>query len=102
VQELLEAGVKVYMYTGGFNHSKLIIIDDGFCSVGSANIDTRSFEDNFEVSALIYDRSVASVLVEAYEADLRSSHLLSVEEWERRSNWSGALESLARLLSPLL
>jgi cardiolipin synthase len=102
VQELLEAGVKVYMYTGGFNHSKLIIIDDGFCSVGSANIDTRSFEDNFEVSALIYDRSVAGVLVEAYEADLRSSHLLSVEEWERRSNWSGALESLARLLSPLL
>jgi cardiolipin synthase len=102
VQELLEAGIKVYMYQGGFNHSKLVIIDDGFCSVGSANMDVRSFEDNFELSALVYDRGVTDELEAGFRADLRTARLLSLEEWERRSNWSGALESLARLLSPLL
>jgi cardiolipin synthase len=102
VQELLEAGVKVYMYRGGFNHSKLVIIDDDFCSVGSANIDNRSFDDNFEVSALIYDRWVAAELESGYEADLRSSHRVTLEMWDRRAHWKNALESLARLLSPLL
>jgi cardiolipin synthase len=102
VQELLEAGIKVYMYQGGFNHSKLVIIDGEFSSVGSANMDTRSFEDNFELSALIYDRAVAARLEAGYEADLRSSRPVTLEEWEARSDWNGALESLARLLSPVL
>jgi cardiolipin synthase len=102
VQELLEAGIKVYMYQGGFNHSKLVIIDGEFCSVGSANLDMRSFEDNFEVSALIYDRRVAESLEAAYHADLRCSRLITLAEWEMRPDSQGALESLARLLSPLL
>ncbi len=102
VQELLEAGIKVYMYTGGFNHSKLIIIDGEFCSVGSANMDIRSFEDNFELSALIYDRTLAAELETSYETDLRSSHLVTLSEWEMRSWWKSTLEALARLLSPLL
>ena len=102
VQELLEAGIGVYTYQGGFNHSKLIIIDGDFCSVGSANIDMRSFEDNFEVSALIYDREVAARLEAGYEADLRSSSRVVLSEWEARPARHGALESLARLLSPLL
>ncbi len=102
VQELLEAGIKVYMYRGGFNHSKLIIIDGEFSSVGSANMDTRSLEDNFELSALIYDRGVAAGLEAGFEADLRSSRRVTLTEWEKRSDWNGALESLARLLSPLL
>lgn len=102
VQELLEAGIKVYAYQGGFNHSKLIIIDGDFCSVGSANMDTRSFEDNFELSALIYDRGVAARLEAGYETDLRSSNPISLDEWEARPNRHGAMESIARLLSPLL
>jgi cardiolipin synthase len=102
VQELLEAGIKVYMYQGGFNHSKLLIIDGEFSSVGSANMDMRSFEENFELSALIYDRTVAAELEAGFEADLRSSQLVTLPEWEMRPNRLGALESLARLLSPLL
>ncbi len=102
VQELLEAGIKVYMYQGGFNHSKLIIIDGDFSSVGSANIDMRSFEDNFEVSALVYDRGVASSLEAGFVADLRVSRLVTLDEWAARSNWNGAMESIARLMSPLL
>jgi cardiolipin synthase len=102
VQELLEAGIKVYMYQGGFNHSKLIIIDGDLCSVGSATMDVRSFEDNFELSALIYDRELTEILEAGYEADLRSSHLVTLREWDARPNRHGAFESLARLLSPLL
>jgi cardiolipin synthase len=102
VEELLEAGIRVYMYQGGFNHSKLVIIDGDFCSVGSANMDERSFEDNFELSALIYDRTVAGVLEAGFEADLRSSRLVTLAAWEARPNRHAASESLARLLSPLL
>jgi len=102
VEELLEAGIRVYTYQGGFNHSKLVIIDGDFCSVGSANMDTRSLEDNFELSALIYDRTVAAELKASYEADLRSSHAVTLDEWRARSRWKGARESLARLLGPLL
>lgn len=102
VQELLEAGIKVYFYQDGFNHSKLIIIDGDFCSVGSANMDIRSFEDNFEVSALIYDKTLAAELETSYKADLRKSRLVTQAHWEQRSAWNATLESLARLLSPLL
>ncbi|MDR2883263.1 MAG: cardiolipin synthase [Alistipes sp.] len=102
VEELLEAGIRVYMYQGGFNHSKLVIIDGEFSSVGSANIDTRSFDDNFEVSALIYDRAVAARLESDFAADLRTSREVTPADWERRPSRLAALESMARLLSPLL
>jgi cardiolipin synthase len=102
VQELLEAGIKVYMYYGGFNHSKLLIIDGEFCSVGSANMDTRSFEDNFEVSALIYDARVAAELEAAFKNDLRNSRQVTLAQWELRSWRKSTREALARLLSPLL
>ncbi len=102
VLELLEAGIKVYFYQGGFNHSKLVIIDGEFCSVGTANMDIRSFEDNFEVSALIYDSKLAAELEASYKADLKQSRLVTLAQWELRSRWNATLESLARLLSPLL
>ncbi len=102
VQELLEAGIKVYFYRAGFNHSKLVIIDGEFCSVGSANMDVRSFEDNFEVSALIYDRTLAAELEAGFEADLKRSQLITLSRWELRPWWKSTLESLARLASPLL
>lgn len=102
VLELLEAGIKVYFYQGGFNHSKLVSIDGNFCSIGSANMDIRSFEDNFEVSALIYDKRLAAELEASFKTDLKHSHLVSLAQWEQRSRWNATLESLARLLSPLL
>lgn len=102
VQELLEAGIKVYMFHGGFNHSKMVIIDGEFCSVGSANMDVRSFDDNFEVSALIYDRSVAAELEAGFEADLCNSRIITPEKWSERPLRRHVRESLARLLSPIL
>ena len=102
ISELLDAGIKIYFYRDGFNHSKLMIVDGAFCSVGTANLDIRSFEDNFEVSAVIYDPRIASRLTEYYMKDLEKSILITPGMWSERSNLHAAYESLSRLLSPLL
>jgi len=102
IAELLEAGVKIYFYQPGFMHSKIIVVDGVFSSVGSANFDFRSLETNFEVNAMIYDEEVASTLEKNFLEDLRQSQEVILSEWEQRSRLSKAKESFARLLSPLL
>ena len=102
ISELLAAGIKVYLYKKGFNHSKVIMIDRRFSSVGTANMDVRSFEDNFEVSAIMYDPALAAELEGHFFDDLRRCKLLGSEEWDKRPARHIVYESLARLLSPLL
>ncbi len=102
ISELLDAGIGVYLYQKGFNHSKVIMIDGRFSSVGTANMDVRSFEDNFEVSAIMYDPSVAAELEGYFFDDLKRSKLLRRDEWALRPHRHRIYESFARLLSPLL
>lgn len=102
IGELLEAGIKVHLFMAGFNHSKTIMIDGEFCSVGSANMDIRSFEDNFEISVLIYDAKITGQLEGAFRNDLSQSKLVDIEWWKKRSKIHAVYESLSRLLSPLL
>lgn len=103
VMETLEAGVKVYLYEPGFNHSKLLVSDDSLASVGSANIDFRSFENNFEANMFIYDRPLALRLKQVYLED--ESHCVLIDDLtdlEHRPFFHRLWESLVRLLSPLL
>lgn len=100
--EMLEAGVKFYLYEKGFNHSKIIMVDSYFASIGTANLDIRSFEDNFEVSAFIYDHSFAMELESQFHKDLLDCRLITLHTWERRPFINGLKESIARLFSPLL
>ena len=102
ISELIKAGIRVYFYRKGFNHSKVIMIDSQFSSVGTANMDMRSFEDNFEVSAIMYDRKIAAELESYFMEDLKGSIEITAELWEKRSNLHGLYESFARLFSPLL
>jgi cardiolipin synthase len=102
LSELLEAGVKVYLFHKGFNHSKIVTIDGCFAAMGSANMDSRSFEHNFEITALFYDEKIALELETQFKKDLRNSRLVRRRRWEDRSNWRKMKEGLARLLSPLL
>ncbi|MDR3180612.1 MAG: cardiolipin synthase [Prevotellaceae bacterium] len=102
LSELMDAGVKVYLYQKGFNHSKIITIDGSFAAIGSANMDTRSFEHNFEITALFYDEHIASQLEEHFQTDMKNSRLVRSYRWEKRSYWQKLKEGLARLLSPLL
>lgn len=101
VSELIEAGIKVYLYQHGFNHSKILMIDGSFSSVGSANMDIRSFEDNFEIAAIIYDEQITSFLEKSFLSDLAKSKLVTDAEWNLRSHKNNLKESVARLFSPL-
>lgn len=102
ISELVEAGVKVYLYYGGFNHSKLLMIDSMMSSIGTANMDIRSFEDNFEVSALIYNSPKTIELEERFLSDLEKATLIVKSDWEVRPQRHRFYEAFARLLSPLL
>jgi cardiolipin synthase A/B len=102
VTELLEAGIRIFFYQKGFPHSKLLLVDGVICSVGTANLDIRSFDQNFEVSAMIYDEEIARKVQRTYLNDLKNSTEIKLEEWEKRKRWDGIRESVARIFSPLL
>ncbi len=100
--ELLEAGVQIFLYEKGFVHSKTIVVDNYISTVGTANLDIRSFKLNFEVNAFIYDREVARSLEQAFLKDLESSQEMTMEQYENRSWGAKIKEGFTRLLSPLL
>lgn len=99
---LLEAGVKVYRYTEGFLHSKAIVIDDFISIVGSANLDERSFNQNFEANAFIYEEKTANRLKELFFRDMQNCEELTIEAWTNRRRRQKLKESFARLFSPLM
>ncbi len=102
ITELLEANVKIYLFRTGFNHSKTISIDGDFSSVGSVNMDERSFDDNFEITAMIYNREITSQLERQFIADLSECQHLRLHDWENRKHKDTFKEGFARLFSPLL
>ena len=102
VDEVTAAGVKVYFYSGGYMHSKAIVCDDRVSTIGSTNMDVRSYEQDFEINAFIYDREVAVTLRKAFLHDQLDSWLVDPVKWAGRSWFKRYKESLARLLSPLL
>jgi cardiolipin synthase len=102
LEDLMRAGVKVYMYRRGFLHSKLMVSDDGFSTVGSTNVDFRSFEHNFEINAFMYDTRTARTLKQLFLRDQKDCRLLNEKEWAKRSMHQKVQESVVRLLAPLL
>ncbi|MCR4764922.1 MAG: cardiolipin synthase [Bacteroidaceae bacterium] len=102
VSDMLKFGVKVYFYQKGFLHSKLMVSDDRLTTIGSTNMDFRSFEHNFEANAFIYDQQVAEEARSIFLADQRDCVQISLKQWEKRHRRSKIIESLVRLMSPLL
>ena len=102
VEQLLEAGIKIYFYQKGFIHSKTLIIDDNFSTVGTTNLDFRSMETNFEINAFIYEQKFTRSLLKHFLNDLKNSREIKLNEWKKRS-WRFKLrESLAHIVSPML
>jgi cardiolipin synthase len=99
---LLEAGVEVYVYEGGFMHAKTITVDGEICSVGSANFDIRSFRLNFETNAILFDVGITKELDAAFEKDMENSMRLEKEAYAERSLFTRFRENLARLVSDVL
>ena len=100
--DVLYSGVKVYFYKKGFLHSKLMVSDDELSTVGSTNVDFRSFEHNFEVNAFIYDTETALQMREIFLQDQRDCVQVFLKNWVKRPWYRKAAESVVRLMAPLL
>ncbi len=102
LEDVLDAGVKVYFYQKGFLHAKMIVSDDIFSTIGSTNMDFRSFENNFEANVFLYDEETAVKLKEVFLSDQKSSKLITSRLWSKRPVRQRHRESFVRLISPLL
>ena len=103
VFETIQAGVKVYLYRPGFLHSKLLVCDDIVCTCGSTNVDFRSFENNFEANAFIYDRETTLRFKQIFMDDIKECNFVTERMISRKRPFAQRLwESVVRLLSPLL
>ncbi|MGN0214462.1 MAG: cardiolipin synthase [Muribaculaceae bacterium] len=103
VSECLKAGIKFYFYNAGMLHAKTLIIDDELSTVGSTNFDFRSFEHNYEGNVFIYDSSTNAQLKQVFNTDMEEcSTCSSYQQWMSRPKARRMLESLIRLLSPVL
>ena len=99
---LLNAGAEIYCYQKGFVHSKTMVVDQQLAMVGTANMDIRSFDLNFEVNAIVYDEEIAKELSEAFYDDLKFATRIDNEKWKERPKGIRLIEKIAGLLSPLM
>lgn len=102
LDSMLDAGVKVYFYRQGFLHSKAIVIDDYISTVGTSNMDFRSYEQNFEVNAFVYEEETALRLRSLFLNDLEKTEMVDKEEWSKRPKLQRFRESVSRLFSPIM
>jgi cardiolipin synthase len=101
-KQLLKSGVSVHYYTKGMMHSKVMIIDGAVCTVGSTNMDQRSFNLNAEVNAFMLSETIASKLRSNFQTDLKDSYPLTLEILRNRKWYVKVVCSIARLLAPIL
>jgi len=102
IKQMLEAGIKVFRYNKGFIHAKTIVVDDVLSTIGTTNMDNRSFNLNFEINAFCYDKEIAIGLRKQFLTDKTTSEELMLERWEKRPRIKRVTESLARMFAPLL
>ena len=101
-EPLLKAGVRIFLFPDGFLHSKILVCDDDLASVGTANIDVRSFEHNYEVNAVVYDTELAKMLKSDFLEDCRRCGELTYEAHMKRPWGHRLVEGVARVFTPLL
>ncbi|TRZ43673.1 cardiolipin synthase [Robertkochia solimangrovi] len=102
IEDLLRAGVEVYLYKKGVIHAKTMVIDDIFSTVGTSNLDYRSFNINFEINALLYDNKLANKMVNTFNNDLQECERVDPNAWYERKMIQKLKESFCRLWAPLL
>lgn len=100
--KVLQAGVRVFYYRKGFLHAKTVVMDDFVSIVGSCNIDYRSFYQNFEANAFVYEEKTALTLKELFLEDILHCEEITLEQWNNRKKTKKLMDSVSRLFSPLL
>jgi cardiolipin synthase len=101
-EDVIRAGVRIYMYQDGFMHQKVMLIDEDFSTIGTMNLDNRSFYLNFEITALSPDKSLAREVASMLERDMKKCREAAAEEIREYSFAKRALMKIARLMSPVL
>lgn len=102
VHKLMKKGAKIYLFNGGFHHSKIMMVDSTFCTVGTANLNSRSLRYDYETNAFIFDPTTTHQLNEMFERDKQNSTLLTPEVWKERSAWKKFVGWVGNLLTPFL
>jgi cardiolipin synthase len=101
-RHLIEKGIEIYEYKKGFMHAKTMVTDRKIAVVGTANMDGRSFDFNFEVNAIVYDEAIAGQLADIFFEDLEDAVKIDLAAWSNRPKYIRLIEKTARLVSPLL
>ncbi len=102
VQKLMKKGAMIYLYNGGFHHSKIMMVDDLFCTVGTANLNSRSLRYDYETNAFIFDKDITQQLNDVFEADMLHCTRLTPEMWKQKSAWKKFKCWFANLFTPFL
>lgn len=100
--QLRKKGANIYIYNGGFHHSKIMMIDSTYCTVGSTNLNSRSLHYDYEVNAFIFDKGTTEELITMFKEDQEDSTLLTAEIYKKRSLWKKFVGWFAHLLTPFL
>ena len=100
--KLRKKGAEIYIYNGGFHHSKIMMVDSLFCTVGSTNLNSRSLRYDYEVNAFIFDKETTHELSSMFEDDKKDSTLLTKEEYKKRSAWKRFVGWFANMFTPFL
>ncbi len=100
--KLMKQGATVYLFDGGFHHSKIMMVDDCFCTIGSTNLNSRSLRYDYEVNAFIFDSRVTSELSKLFNDDKKESRIMTPEYWKKRSPWRKFVGWFGNLLTPFL
>ncbi len=101
LKEITKAGVKVYRYTKGFLHQKVMLIDDNTTMIGTANLDNRSFRINFEINMLFFNKEFAKIVEDMIKKDLADSYRTDYLEYKDKPLWFKLIVRISRLLAPL-
>lgn len=101
-KKLAKRGASVYLFNGGFHHTKAMSVDDRFCTIGTSNLDSRSLRCDYEVNAVIFDQRVTRQFVDMFEADKRNATPLTHDTWKRKSCWRRFVGWFGNLLTPVL
>lgn len=101
-EEIMQAGIEIYLKKDTFVHSKLVVIDSEILSIGSGNFDNRSFDHNFETNMLVYDGNLATEVHEDFVENCKASSKLDLNTYVKRPLQNKFLEGIARFFSPLL
>ena len=102
IYDILKCGAEVIMYKPAFIHSKLVVCDDSFVSIGSSNMDFRSFDNNFEANCFIYDTRLAEACRDIFQGYILQGRTINPEAWRRRPKYIRLTESVVKMFSPLL